>query len=208
MHIQADAISAVHFKPRPLNWETILVPQYIMLKENTTIDQVKQMMDNMYRKYNFPKGTTLSFQPVKSIHLYSDIPDDPYVNSNIRYIYIFSLIALMILLIACINYVNLSTARSLQRVKEIGMRKVLGANRPQLALQFLSESFLFFCMALPFALLLAYMSWPAFLHMLNIQAGIQHLLSWQNLLLIAIISVLSGALSGAYPLSSYLLYSR
>ncbi|MEJ7679065.1 MAG: hypothetical protein WKG06_14665 [Segetibacter sp.] len=89
MHIYADAISAVHFKPRPLNWETILVPQYIMLKKNTSIDQVKQMMDNMYRKYNFPKGTTLSFQPVKSIHLHSDIPDDPYVNSNIRYIYIF-----------------------------------------------------------------------------------------------------------------------
>lgn len=201
MHMQADAISAVNFKRRPLDWqkETIETPQYIILKENTSIDQVKQAMDNIYRKYNFPKGTTLSFQPVRSIHLYSNIPDDPYVNSNIRYIYIFSLIAIMILLVACINYVNLSTARALQRVKEIGMRKVLGANRAQLTLQFLGESFLFFCIALPFALLLAYMFWPAFLRMLNIQAGIQYLLSWQNLLLIAIISLLSGALSGSYP---------
>lgn len=102
-------------------------------------------------------------------------------------------------MIACINYINLTTARSLQRVKEVGVRKVLGAGRRQLSLQFIGESFLFFCTALPVAFLIANLFWPVFTQILNIEVKNNYLFSWQNLIVISLVSILSGILSGSYP---------
>src|SRR5450755_5106472 len=82
----------------------------------------------------------LFIQPVQNIYLYSDLDNEIAPNGNITYLYILGGIALFVLLIACINFMNLSTARSLKRAKEVGVRKVLGAEKRSLIYQFLGES--------------------------------------------------------------------
>ena len=101
-------------------------------------------------------------QPVTAIHLNSELTGELGPNSDIRYSYLLSLIGLFILLIACINYMNLATARATQRAKEVGMRKILGAHRYQLVRQFLGESMLFAVLALFLALALADLLLPVF----------------------------------------------
>jgi putative ABC transport system permease protein len=104
----------------------------------------------------------LHLQPLKDIHLHSNLTNELGANSDIRSIYSFSIVAVLILSIAAINFVNLSTARSGQRAKEIGMRKVLGASRPQLIKQFLGESLFFAFLALPVAWMLVELILPQF----------------------------------------------
>ena len=96
----------------------------------------------------------LFLQPLTDIHLHSHYLDESEPNSDIMYVYVFSFIALLILLIACINFTNLSTARSSNRSKEIGIRKTLGSNRQQLIKQFLSESIIMALIAVVISLIL------------------------------------------------------
>src|SRR5690606_30894914 len=100
--------------------------------------------------------------PLKKIHLYSDYSPELSPSGNIKYIYIFSSVAAFILLLACINFMNLSTARSAHRAKEVGIRKVLGTERKTLVLQFLAESTLTACIALIIALALTFLVMPVF----------------------------------------------
>lgn len=102
----------------------------------------------------------LKLQPLGDIHLKSNLASEIKPNSDITYVYIFSAAALLILLIACINFVNLSTAKSINRAKEIGLRKVIGASRRQLLSQFLGESFLFAFLAMLLALILVQLALP------------------------------------------------
>lgn len=104
----------------------------------------------------------LFLQPLLSIHLQSNIGTEFEENGSLRRIYTFSVIAIFILVIACVNYVNLTTARSMRRAKEVGMRKVLGAKRGDLVKQFLTESFLMTAMAFILAFTLCYFLLPAF----------------------------------------------
>ena len=110
------------------------------------------------------KGMRLkySLQPLRDIHLRSNLLMEFEPNGDIRYVYIFSAIALFILLIACINFMNLSTARSANRAKEVGIRKVVGSERWQLILQFLLESTFLSLIALAIALLLVNLAIPYF----------------------------------------------
>src|SRR6185436_19720867 len=91
-------------------------------------------------------------QPIPDIHLRSTVPYDIGPNGSIKYVYTFSIVAALVLLIACANYVNLSTAKSMSRAKELGMRKVVGARRKQLMVQLLGESFLLTFVAFALAL--------------------------------------------------------
>ena len=101
-------------------------------------------------------------QPLTSIHLHSNLEYELEANGSITYVYTFSAIALFILLIACINFMNLATARASERATEVGMRKALGAGRPQLAGQFLSEAMLSTVAAMVFAIGIALLALPAF----------------------------------------------
>jgi putative ABC transport system permease protein len=98
---------------------------------------------------------TLHLQPLTDIHLHSKLEKEIYPNSDIAYVYIFSIIAFFILLIACINFINLATAQFTKRLREVGIRKVVGAQRPQLAKQFLSETLVmtFFAVLIAFLLI-------------------------------------------------------
>lgn len=141
----------------------------------------------------------LTLRKVTDIHLYSHKDDEAEENGDIKRVYIFSAIALFILLIACINYMNLSTARSVLRGKEIGIRKVVGARRKELIGQFLSESVLLCWIATGFAYFFTWFTLP-FLNKLSGQTlSIETILQWNILLPLLLVPFIVGILSGIYP---------
>ncbi|WP_236978356.1 ABC transporter permease [Membranihabitans maritimus] len=166
-HFKADIIefseeNEFSFDAWPQNGGTRMFHQYIELTKNTRWEDISRKMPSIYKKYNFPKEIRLSFQPVTDIHLYSDFPQDLEPGGDIRYIYIFSIVAILLLLIAGINYINLTTAKSMKRSREAGICKTIGASRSQLLTQFIGESLFFVFFALLIALLMVPMAIPFF----------------------------------------------
>jgi len=137
-------------------------------------------------------------QPLVNIHLHSNLQLDVAGHGNIQYVNIFFIVALFILVVACINFMNLSTARSAKRAKEVGLRKSIGAQRGQLVLQFLSESTLLSCISLLLAVGLVFLALPFFNEVsgkaLNIDIADGSF--WLGLLGIVLVT---GILSGSYP---------
>jgi len=154
---------------RPLmeNWLAISQYTYVLLTENADPESLEQKLPAFVDKNMgailkaYGASLVLRLQPLKKIHLHSDFPGDIAAQGDIRSIYLFAGIALFVLIIACINFVNLSTARSATRAKEVGMRKTLGAVRHRLVGQFLGESILYsmFSLLLAIILILAAMPW-------------------------------------------------
>lgn len=145
------------------------------------------------------KMTTLHLQKLTDIHLRSHLDYEAEENGDIKRVYIFSAIALIILLIACINYMNLSTARSTLRAKEIGIRKVAGATRRELISQFLSESVLVSGMAMLLAIAAASLVIPSLNKLSGLHLSIQPLLTWKWITVFLLIPVVVGFVSGIYP---------
>lgn len=140
---------------------------------------------------------TLFLQPVKDIYLHSAIGNEIGANGNITYLYILGSIAAFILVIACINFMNLSTARSQKRAKEVGVRKVMGAQKSSLINQFLGESLLMSVISLLLAFVLAWALLPVFNTLT--QKNLQPLDQPQLLLWMTALTFLTGLLSGLYP---------
>ncbi|MEJ7643423.1 MAG: ABC transporter permease [Chryseolinea sp.] len=140
---------------------------------------------------------TLFLQPLEDIYLHSDYGYEVAPNGNARFLYVFTSIALFILALACINFMNLSTARSEKRAREVGMRKVSGASRNSLIAQFMTESMLMSLFALAFAFIMIQLLIPVFNQLtqkdLSLQDG-----SYNYLLLISLTTA-TGLLSGIYP---------
>ncbi|MDJ1493944.1 ABC transporter permease [Cytophagaceae bacterium DM2B3-1] len=198
------------------NWVSHNYTTYLLLKEGVKPAQVEAVFDNLLLKYVGPQikqafGSTLndlkksgsylnySMMPVSDIHLYSDRVAEVSPNSNVQYVYIFSAVAFFILLIACINFMNLATARSANRAKEVGVRKVLGSYRSSLIYQFLTESILLTGIAFVLALGIGVMLLPLF----NDLAGKQMTMSViEHPLIIPILllfTLFTGLLAGSYP---------
>lgn len=155
--------------------------------------------NNSDPKHKTSNWTSLSLRKLTDIHLHSHKDSEIEENGDIKRVYIFSAIALFILLIACINYMNLSTARSALRAKEIGIRKVAGAGKPELILQFLSESVLFCIIATSLSFILTWAALPS-LNSLSGQAfSMQNLFTPVILIPLMIMPFVVGILSGLYP---------
>ena len=145
------------------------------------------------------KATSLALQKLTDIHLRSHTDYEAEENGDIKRVWIFSAIALFILLIACINYMNLSTARSTLRAREIGIRKVSGAQRGEIIIQFLSESVLISWIAMLFAFGLTWLVLPWLNILTGQQLSINVLLKWQIIIPVIIVPFLVGIVSGIYP---------
>lgn len=201
-HFQGDVL----FGRNPQNEQALSftayssTAQYALIKQGVSVAQLEQKIDRFLEKYGKSEKTQVSFIPVTDLHLRTGHIEGMGIDHHdIRFIYIFGFIASLILSIASINYINLSTARSLQRVKEMGMRKVLGAKNAQLRIQVILESFLVFCIAIPIALLLAFLSWPTFSRLLDISDSVAYLLNGANLLAVMVIGIVSAIIAGLYP---------
>lgn len=136
---------------------------YVLLRPNADPSKVNEGMEALMKKYAKPElllGQTFSIMPVADIHLRSEALAEPSPTSSWNTLYLFVGVGLVTLLIACINYINLSTAQSFSRIKEIGVRKILGSMRYQLIIQFLAESFLFSAISMAIAFLLFNYSLP------------------------------------------------
>lgn len=150
-------------------------------------------------KYKTSQWTSLTLQKLTDIHLHSHLDYEAEENGDIKRVYVFSAIALFILLIACINYMNLSTARSALRAREIGIRKVVGARRKEIIAQFLSESVLLSAFALLLAIACAALALPWLNEISNQALSLNILLKWYILVPVLFVPVVIGLLSGIYP---------
>lgn len=165
-------------------WLSMNFQTYLVLKEGASVDELRAAMPDMMSKYIGPEVKqfmqveweelastgnefAMDFQPVGDIHLHSDLQAELAPNSDVKYVYIFSAIAAFILLIACINFMNLSTARSARRAKEVGVRKVMGSLKGQLVNQFLAESIVISGISFLLAIGIAYFGLPFFNNLAN-----------------------------------------
>jgi putative ABC transport system permease protein len=178
---------------------------YILLKDNTSPSAAEAKMAAVTLKHVGEvlrrSGQTLDFQlqPLADIHLKSHLMGEIGVNGDIRYVYVFSLIAAFILVIACINFMNLATARSAGRGREVGMRKVMGARRGNLILQFLGESVLLSVLASAAAVVLVSLVVPSFNRLAGKGIGQFSWLGGTSGLALAGLVLLTGVLGGSYP---------
>jgi len=184
-----------------------VVWSYILLKEGYPFEELESQLAGFLEKHlnEAQKKRVMEFylQPLKDIHLRSSTDPfteiEPENTGNITYIYIFSIIAFVILLVACINFMNLATARSANRAQEVGIRKVVGAAKKQLTRQFMGESILLTFMALPLALAITHLLLPLF----NSLAGKEMAIAYFNnpVLLPALVFIVLfvGFISGSYP---------
>lgn len=165
--------------------------------ENDSRDQLKEERD----KYGFKNKVSFGLQPLLQMHTSTDYPADNGLSdaSNPMYSYILTGIALFIMLIACINFINLTVARSLKRAKEIGIRKVVGSLRYQLIAQFLGESFMLSFIAFLFAILLVILVLPFFNTVANKALSFAYLLDAKLIAGYLAIFFVTGLLAGFYP---------
>ena len=141
---------------------------YLLLADGVDIEEFEAKLPELIDRHMSEnqagvaasKGTSLQLWPIADIHLKSNLDSEIEPNGNIDYVYIYLAVALFILLIACINFMNLSTARSSLRSLEVGLRKVMGADRSGLVKQFMGESFIMALIALVFAVILVYIFLP------------------------------------------------
>ncbi len=193
------------------NWST-----YILLKQNTDINQVESQLNPFMDKHVGPQLKSVinqsledfkksggyiraSLTPLTAIHLHSNKLAELDGNGNAEFVYIFSGIAFLILIIACVNFMNLSTARSSNRAKEVGVRKVLGSLKISLIYQFLTESLLISLIALIFSMVISWLLLPYFNQLAgkNIQSFVlfqPNMLFWLVILMLVV-----GLLAGSYP---------
>ena len=204
-HMQFNLLTTFHNEeggwPQGFTWTAFNRPIYLRLRENANVEEVNHKLTGLLHQNNESarqSSARLFLQPLRDIHLTAGLAGEYARVREVKYVYIYSFIALFVLLIACINFVNLSTARSLNRAKEVGMRKTLGAHRLQVFIQYLSESFVLICFSQMLALILVELFLPKF----NALSG-KHLmvnfLDFKILLASGAIILLAGILAGGYP---------
>jgi putative ABC transport system permease protein len=176
---------------------------YVKLKAGVDTASFSKKLKPFFDRYGGAEAKaagmnrTFILQPLERIYLHSDIGDEIAANGNIKSLYILGSIAAFILIIACINFMNLSTARSEKRAREVGVRKVMGAGKSSLVLQFLAESVLTSFCALAVALLLAGLFLPSFNTLTQKSLGLfvqPSLIVWM-----VVLTLLTGIVAGLYP---------
>lgn len=199
------------------NWPGVDQPgpstfySYIRVENRESLDAlVRKANEQIWDIYGFDTendstgimeayDASLIFQPITEIHLNGHAEKEIEANSDNKYVYIFSSIALFVLIIACINYMNLATARSSRRSREVGLRKVLGANRSNIFNQFMAESYFMCIIAMFIALIMVEFILPGFNHMTGKTLTLQISGNPGLLISLVLIFIVVGFVAGAYP---------
>ncbi len=201
-HIQFDIIAPIQLlgeqKLNTWHWES---QSYVLLKPHTRLTELREKIADSMERHSPEKSDKwkINLQPITKIHLYQGAGD-------IKLVYIFSTIAIFILLIACMNYMNLASARSARRAKEVGLRKVVGAKRGQLVKQFLGETLVLSSLAAFLALLLVHFSLGPFNNLTQKNLSLDIFSNSTLLLGLLGLILLVSLVSGSYPalvLSAY-----
>ncbi len=180
-----------------MHWDNFNAGTFLLLHEGTDISSFNESISGFIKDKKSESNVTAFVQKYADTYLYNTYEEGKVAGGRISYIWIFSAIALFILLIACINFMNLSTARAMSRVKEIGVKKTMGANRIGLFNQFMTESFLLVFFALVLAVLGAYLLKPFFNELTSINLGFYFGL--YEIVLLLGVWILTGVLAGIYP---------
>ncbi|KPK80533.1 MAG: hypothetical protein AMS27_16885 [Bacteroides sp. SM23_62_1] len=217
-HIHFDAVGSLHTYARPEQefWVSHNFYTYILTDGVTSKEELENKFVSIIYKYVGPtiedilgmsmeameeQGDFFGYflQPLKEIHLNSNLDYEFEPNGNKVLVYIFIIIAVLILVVACINFTNLATARSVSRSKEVGIRKLVGAQKPMLVSQFLFESFFLTSLAFVVAVVLVSLLIPYFNNMINLKVNTAFLTTWKIVPLIVLFILLTGLLAGSYP---------
>lgn len=216
-HFHFDAfLSLSTFHITHPTWSNLGFYTYLLLNKNSDPKKLEAKFPQLVAKYVVPEiqhdmGVSLaqaqksvntfvfSLQPLTGIHLHSNTKYELEPNGDIQYVYIFSALAIFILLLACINFTNLSTAKAVKRSREVGIRKVLGSVKKQLILQFLSESVLFAILAMLCSYVLIFLLLPYFNQLTNKNISFSFFLRYQPVLALLSLSFFVGILAGIYP---------
>jgi len=181
------------------HWGNNSIATYVMLKEGTNYETFSKKIKTLRSAYDKDSPDMVTFlYPFTRAHLYSEFENGKEVGGHIDVIRLFGIIAIIILIIACINFMNLSTARSEKRAKEVGIRKVIGAERKALVGQFLGESILISFLAAILALLIVLLALPSFSTLIDkpLSLNIMSIRFW----LLALGTIMfTGILAGSYP---------
>ena len=216
-HFHYDAfmsMSTLHFPHQ--TWTNIGFYTYLQLKKGSGPAKLQAQFPQLVAKYVVPEmqhdmGVSLAeaqksintihftLTPLTDIHLHSDTKYEMEANGDIHYVYIFGALAIFILLLACVNFTNLSTASSAKRAREIGIRKVMGSEKKQLISQFLTESILLTFFAMLLAYLFAFLLLPYFNQLAGKNISFTFFLRIQSVATAIILSLLVGVLAGIYP---------
>lgn len=186
------------------NWHNAGSFVYVQLKDNTDINAFGKKIEHLYDKYadqykNIKASIRIYLEPLTTIHLHSDRLFDVAVKGNISYVYIFSVVAAFLLLIACINYINLATSQGKMRMKEIGIRKVIGAGRKKLIEQLVVESAVIVLFSVLLSQIIMLLFLPAFNYLAGLHLSIQSIYSLKNCFLLLLFGGFIVLLSGIYP---------
>lgn len=218
VHFKFDVILTGESSPsfRDPIWMNNYLATYLKIHKGSSQQTVKSKIDDLTIKYIGPEverfmgmsldqfkqqGSRFGYTliPLTDIHLHSNYQAEIEPQGDIQYVYLFSVIAAFILIIACINFMNLATARSAGRAKEVGLRKTLGSLSSHLVTQFLAESFVFSFLAAVLALGIVYTMLPFFNTLAGKELVFESLLSSKLLILLLGIVVLVGLMAGSYP---------
>jgi putative ABC transport system permease protein len=205
-HFRFGALAARNNLPKQLGtWGNFGVFTYLLLPQNIDAKAFETKMQGMYdahiKSIFGPLNINVEYilEPITRIHLYSTNANEPEPTGSISYVYIFGIVAIFLILIAAMNYMNLSTARSTQRAREVGLRKVVGSRRATLEIQFLSESIVLTIISLIISIILLVVLLPKF----NLLAGKSFTLDilYSPVILISVIGIIlvAGILGGSYP---------
>jgi putative ABC transport system permease protein len=205
-HFRFDAVAARNNLPKQLgSWGNFGVFTYLLFPEKFNVKAFETKIQGMYDAYMktifgpLKISITYHLEPLTRIHLYSTNASEPEPTGSITYVYIFAIVAIFLVLIASMNYMNLATARSTRRAREVGLRKVVGSRRGPLVLQFLSESMVFTLISLLISIVLIIVLLPKF----NLLAGkafnFQVIYSPVVLLSLLAVILIVGIIGGSYP---------
>jgi len=217
-HFDANIIASFMTNPRSkdLTWLSNSFSTYLLLKPNASYETVDAKFPELMIKYVGPEvqqymGISLAdftaqgnkyrfyLQNLTDIHLDPSISQDLKPAADPKYLRIFGAIAILIVLIAAINFMNLSTAQSSRRAKEVGIKKVAGSTRGMLVVQFLSESFILSFIALIFAVVLLKITLPYFNNLLGATLSLKLISNWYTIPVLILFSLFVGLLAGSYP---------